>query len=218
MATRSKLIFREMRALVLQCLFPLIVNTQEEWMRFWKFFAAAGVTLFLISAAAPMLRAEKSQPLEILVYVTSAPLPVSPEGFVEGSDKVLIDSVGDLKKALDGKEFHPNKGYPGSKARYRVVQAPDKADIVLTVAARGINLAALGQRTTMSIYSGVVVADTIPTVGVTPWVSAILSVGTYKKEILTYSTNRSRFSAGAWRADTNLIALMAAGWVMVNQD
>ena len=122
-----------------------------------------------------------------------------------------------MKKALDGKDFHPNKGFPGSQAHYVVVTDPAKADIVLTVAARGVSFASLGLRTTMEFYRGVVVADTVPTVGVTRWVSIVLSVGSYLKEFLTWSTNRSAFSAGAWTADAKLLALLSVSWVMANE-
>jgi hypothetical protein len=166
--------------------------------------------------ACDALQAETPK-FDVAVHVNSVSQPVSPEGFVEGSDKWVLDSVADLKKALDGKDFHPNKGYPGSQAHYVVVTDPAKADIVLTVAARGVSLASLGQRTTMEFYRGVVVADTVPTVGVTRWVSIILSVGTYRKEFLTWSTNRSQFSAGAWTADAKLLALLSVSWVMANE-
>ncbi len=165
----------------------------------------------------PILQAEKTQPLIISVYITTAAPVVSPEGFVEESDKVLVDSARDLRKSLDGKDFHPKKGYPGSKSHYRVVSDPKDADIILTVAARGQNSTSLGQRTTMKIYDGVVVADTVPKVGVTRWLSVILSAGTYKKELVSWWVNQSQFSVGAWSKDAGLIAILSASWVMANE-
>lgn len=153
----------------------------------------------------------------VTVHVNTAPPKVSPEGFVEESDKVLRDSLADMVKAMDGADFHPRKGFPGSKAMYQVVSDPLLADIVLTIAARGVSAESLGQRTTMQFYSGVALADTVPTVGVTRWVSMVLSVGTYRKEVVAWSTNRSRFSAGAWTDDAKALALSAAGWVMANE-
>jgi hypothetical protein len=170
----------------------------------------------ILLVAAPAM-SEKVQPLAISVYVESTPPAMSPEGFVEGSDKVLVDSARDLRKALDGKSFHPKKGYPGSPAVYHVSESTRGADLTLTIAARGQNAESLGQRTTMKIYSGVVVADTVPKVGVTRWVSMIISVGTYKKEVLAWSTNQSAFSMGAWTEDAKYLALSAAAWVMANE-
>jgi len=180
-----------------------------------KFLCVAAVAGLL--AAGSALNAEKIQPLHLNVYVTSAVLATSAEGFVDGSDKVLVDSVRDLKSALDGKEFHAKKGYPGSLAMYHVVSKPEQADVTLIIAARGINTAQLGARTTAAIYGGVLVANTVPMVGVTRWVSMIISVGTYKKEIIAWSTNRSNLSAGAWGKDAKLLALNAAAWVMANE-
>src|SRR5215510_10473413 len=108
--------------------------------------------------------AEKQKFL-VTVLVDAAPPPVSADGFVDGSDAWLKDSVADLKKAVDRKEFTPNKSCPGSRAKYIVVDDPREADIALTVAARGTSYASLGQRTTLQIYNGVVLADTVPTVG-----------------------------------------------------
>lgn len=161
--------------------------------------------------------AQKKDLLQIFVYVDAAPQAVSADGFVDSSDKWLQDSVADLKKALNNKNFHPNKGFPGSPAHYTVINDPAKADVVLTVAARGTSAESLGQRTTMQFYRGVVMADTVPTVGVTRWVSVVLSVGNYRREIVTWYTNQSRFSAGAWTKDAKRHALEVAGWVMANE-
>jgi len=174
------------------------------------------LAILTILTVAPS-RAEKPQPLVISVYVTTAAPNVSPEGFVEGSDKVLVDSARDVKKALDGKEFHPNKGYPGSRALYRVVASEKQADVTLIVASRGEGLESMGQRTTMHIYNGVAVADTAPVKGVVRWVSMIISVGTYKKEVMAAWVNQSPLSAGAWGEDAKSLALQAAAWVMANE-
>ncbi len=180
-----------------------------------KSFLVALTVILVLSAT--VLRAEKQQPLLISVYITTAAPTVSPEGFVEGSDKVLADSARDIRKALDGKEFHPKKGYPGSRAMYRFVDSQEKADVTLIVASRGQGMESLGQRTTMHIYSGVVVADTAPVKGVIRWVSMIISVGTYKKEVLASWVNQSSLSAGAWGQDAKLLAVQAASWVAANE-
>ena len=160
--------------------------------------------------------AEKKK-MSVSVYVSAAQPKTSPEGFVDGSNAWLVDSVADLKKSLSGKEFTPNKTCPGSRTQFVLVNNPDDADIALTVAARGTNSAAMGQRTTMEVYNGVVLANTVPTYGITRWVSLVLSVGQYSKEFMAWSTNHSVFSAGAWRQDTGLLAKMSACWVMNNE-
>jgi hypothetical protein len=160
---------------------------------------------------------QKIQPLDVYVYVAAAPQTVSPEGFVDSSNKWIDDSVADLKKQLDGKPFHPNKGFPGSPAVYHVVDSPEHADVSAIIAARGESAATYGQRTTMQIYRGAVLADTVPTIGITRWVSMVISVGGYRKEITAWYANRSRFSAGAWTENAKRLALELAGWVMANE-
>lgn len=169
--------------------------------------------IFLCGSA----HAETKAPFVVNVYVDFAPLPVSPEGFVEASDKWLRDSVKDIQRQLDGKEFHPSKGIAASKSRYVVVKDREMADVVLTVAARGTSVESLGQRTSMVFFAGVVLADTVPSITVTRWVSMVFSVGTYKKEFLAWHTQKSVLSAGAWSQDARVLAQQAASWVTVNE-
>jgi hypothetical protein len=175
--------------------------------------------IFLLVLAMCACGAWRTSPDKFVLnfYVTVVPQVVSPEGFVEGSNKELVDSVKDLQKALDGKDLRPEKGWPGSHTHFTAVTDATKGDIVLTVAARGVSSESLGQRTTMQFYGGVALADTMPTVGVTRWVSMVLSVGTYRKEFVSWSTNRSRYSAGAWTDDAYALAKLAAAWVMANE-
>src|SRR5947207_14297751 len=98
-----------------------------------KTFCIVFAVLFILGLA-DVLQAERKVPFVVNVLLNAMPLPVSPEGFVDSSDKWLQDSVSDLKKALDGKYFHPNKGFPGSVSRYQVVTDPAQADITITVA------------------------------------------------------------------------------------
>jgi hypothetical protein len=70
----------------------------------------------------------------------------------------------------------------------------------------------------MEFYRGVILADTTPLIGVTRWVSAVLSVGDYRKEVVAWSMNRSALSAGAWTQDAKFLSLAAAGWVMANEE
>lgn len=174
------------------------------------------LTMFL--SLSNFSHAAEKKKLTVSVHINTASQSRSAEGFVDSSDVWLRDSAKDMKKAMDGKEFRPNKACPGTRSRYSVTPDPTGADITLTVAARGTSAAELGQRTSIQLYNGVLLADTVPTVGVTRWVSVVLSVGTYRREFLAWHTNRSKLSAGAWSADAKLLAGMAACWVMVNED
>ena|ERR1051326_288488 len=183
-----------------------------------KTASVAALTVCVALCFAMTVSAETKTPFTVTVFVDSRPLPVSPEGFVDGPDKWLQDSKHDLANSLNGRSFHPKKGFPGSTTRYVVVDDPAKADVSLIIATRGTNVVSLGQRTTMEFYRGVVLADTVPSVGVTRWVSMVLSVGTYKKEFVAWSTNQTRWSMGAWSQDARLLALEAVTWVMANEE
>jgi len=188
--------------------------TQEGRLRKGIHWWAVPVLLLAVTGSA---LAVVKQKFLVSVYIKAAAQEVSSDGFVDGSNVWIRDSVSDLKKAMDGKEFTPNKTCPGTRARYKVVDNYADADLVLTVAARGTSATDLGQRTTMKFYNGVLLADTVPTVGVTRWVSVILSVANYQKELLAWHTNKSNWSAGAWTADAKLLGRIAACWVMVNE-
>ena len=179
-------------------------------------FTFAIVALAIAGHAAPQAQAQAK--LLISVFVGVAPQNVSPEGFVDGVDvKGLDDSANDIRKTFDNKDWHPKDGYPGSNEHYVLASDSAKSDVVVTIAARGTSAQALGSRTTMQIYRGVIIADSVPTVGVTRWVSIVLSVGTYRKEFVAWSTNTSRFSAGAWGSDADLLGKAVVGWVLQNE-
>lgn len=166
---------------------------------------------------APISAQVAAPPLELTFHARLIEPEVSPEGFVEGSDKTMADSVRDLVRIMDGAEFRPNKGYPGSRAKYRHVTDLSQADIVLTIVARGINSESFGSRTEARFYRGVVLSETTPIVGNTRWVSMILSVDTYQKEIVGGWTNTSIYSLGAWSEAAKILATNAAAWVMANE-
>ena len=166
-------------------------------------------------ATAGVAQPQAQAKVTLSVFVDVFHPPVSPEGFVDAVDvKGLNDSVVDLTNAFDNKDWNPKTGWPGSPERTLLAADPAQADLLLTVAARGTSTQELGSRTTMAVYRGVVTADTVPTVGVTRWVSIVLSVGTYRKEFLTWTTNKSAFSLGSWTADANLLAQYVLGWTM----
>jgi len=165
------------------------------------------------------------QDLTVKLYTAVLPVPVSPEGFVDNTNQFVLDSLKDLQKALS-KEYIMKSYWakPDSfartttKLRFVLVAEPTKADMVLTVAARGTSVASFGTRTTMDFYRGVVLADTVPTAAITRWVSLVMEVGSYRREFVTSSTNGSGWSLGAWKADAGLLAQMVAGWVILNED
>ena len=140
------------------------------------------------------------------------------EGFVDSTDKWLQDSVKDIRSSLNNRSFHPNKGFKGSEALYTVVDDPSKADLTLTVVARGTNAAQFGSRSTLTVYRGIAFVDTVPNIGMTRWVSAEITVGTYRKEIVAWATNRPVFSAGSWTLDAKNLGLLTADWVMQNEE
>lgn len=179
---------------------------------------------FLVVAffvALPAAAAEKAPPQNINVRIVAAPSEPSPEGFIEETGVWRLDSAKDFQKNIHKKCWHPKdkvkKATPeiGSVC-FKAVEGGE--DVTVTVAARGENAQTLGQRTTMSSYFGVVVADSVPTVGVTRWVSIILTVGTYKKEFVAWHTNQLRWSLGAWGQDAKLLAQLVMDWCLLNQE
>ncbi len=168
-------------------------------------------------AATVNASAKDDPPFVVYFHARAEPPTVSPEGFVETSNKELQDSATDVLKALDGNLFHPNKRYPGSVTRFVHVADPAQADLILTVAARGVDAQSYGARTETSIYRNVVRSNTTPIVGMTRWISVVMTVGTYEKEFSAFSTNRSAYSAGSWNQNARTVALSAAEWVMANE-
>jgi hypothetical protein len=186
-------------------------------------------TIFAMATVASIAIQKPPMDLRVSAYVTVLPLPVSPEGFVDGNNQFVLDSLKDLKSALS-KEYYdvkPKGRFPvigpamvpdkSRKVRFVLVNEPAEADISLTVVARGDSMSSFGQRTTMRVYSGVAIADTEPTAAITRWVSMLLEVGTYRKEFVTWSTNGSVWSLGAWKADASLLAKNVADWLIANE-
>lgn len=140
------------------------------------------------------------------------------EGFVDAIDyKGLNESAADVRKLFDNKDWHPNKGFPGSNEHYVLSADPSKADIVMTIAARGVGSQAYGSRTTLSVYNGVAFANTVPNVANVRWVSAVLTVGDYRKEFTAWRSNTSAFSLGSWGDDAKYLAEGVVSWVLQNE-
>jgi len=156
------------------------------------------------------------QELHVKVYLDTLPPTVSPEGFIDADNKWSRDSVKDLRRMLHKKWFHPKRGWPGSHTHFTVVASPTEADLTLTVVTRGINMESFGQRTSIAFYRNVVLFDTVPMIGVTRWISIVLSVGTYRKEFVAWASNQSRWSLGSWTRASRAMAFASASWVMAN--
>jgi hypothetical protein len=174
------------------------------------------LSLFTIS----VWPAEKNKPQGITVRVVAAPPQTSEEGFIEETNIWRLDSAKDFTKAINKKCWHPKdktkKANPDlATVCFSTVDSGE--DVTIVIAGRGENAQSLGQRTTMRYYKGVAIADTVPTVGVTRWVSVILTIGTYKKEFVAWSTNTARWSLGAWSQDANLLAQNVMDWCLLNQ-
>ena len=166
----------------------------------------------MIAYVIPLSAAKK---VTIGVYVEPAPLWSSQEGFVDGSDVWLKDSVRDIQSAI-ARTWSPTKGCPGSAEKVEAVKDPKAADFTLTVAQRGSSIADFGLRTKLPFYEGVSLA-TIPSRNVARWISVILSAGSYRKELIAWSNGGAVLSGGSWKADAYEIAKDAVCWAMANE-
>ncbi|HKW97342.1 MAG TPA: hypothetical protein VJN43_06380 [Bryobacteraceae bacterium] len=139
------------------------------------------------------------------VYV-SAPLK---EGFVD-TDKEIEDSVNDIRSHLSRmKEF-------------RIVESPSQADLVLTVVMRGIGSESYGQRINYSEYGGPYYKNAqltnTPMVAQTLWVSAVIEIGTYRKEFVGTALNVPGVRWGRWNECANHLAKDLRSWAVANRE
>lgn len=127
-------------------------------------------------------------------------------GFID-TDQEIQDSVKDLKNRV-----RRLKGV-------RLLDAREGADVVLTVAARGVGSREYGQRLNYTeLYGGNVEIKNQPMVADTYWVTAILRAGDYRKELSGAYTNDVGFSAGAWGDCANQISKALGVWIHANRD
>ena len=119
-----------------------------------------------------LLAAASATPQSALVSVyVSAPIR---DGFVD-TDKETQDSIKDFRGKLSGmKEF-------------RIVETREAADLVITIVTRGVGSETYGQRLNYSEYSGRYYKNAqltnTPIVAQTLWVSAVMEIGGYRKEL-----------------------------------
>jgi len=136
---------------------------------------------------------------QILVFVT-APMR---DGFVDTS-KEIQDTVKDLRDRVKDDKLTG------------LVDAPGQADIILTVVARGTGSQAYGSRIDITHYYGGTQLQSLPVVANTRWISTVMEVGTFKKELSAAYTNSSAFSMGAWTEDSKSIMRDLHAWIVAN--
>ena len=127
------------------------------------------------------------------------------DGFVDTS-KDIQDSLGDVRKRLlNMKEL-------------AITPTRDTADVVLTVVSRGVGSHVYGQRLNIADYYGNTSLTHTAMVSNTYWVSAVMDVGQYRKEVLGTYVQDVKFSAGAWGDCAKDIAQEVRSWVLANSE
>jgi len=94
----------------------------------------------------------------------------------------------------------------------RVVDRKESADIVLTIVKRGVGSETFGQRLTYSEPFGAAELSLTPIETTTIWVSTVMEVGNYRKEIV--GTDSGIYAA--WGACAKQIAKDLEAWVKAN--
>lgn len=137
------------------------------------------------------------------------------DGFFDTS-KDIQDSIKDVREQLA-------KLAKKGNVRFALADERSRAQIVLTVVERGMGVDAYGSRMSVkSDYRGAELENT-SMVAATYWVSAVLQVGTYKKEFTGKSIDSNpmavRFRVvtfGAWGRCAEQIANNVTSWVATN--
>lgn len=153
------------------------------------------VVVLLLAGAA----AGAPQPDRVLVYV-SAPIR---DGFIDTNQEIQ-NSVKDLRGKLSGMK------------QLQLVDVPEGADIVVTVVARGVGSETYGERLSYAEYYNKAVLTTVPIWDNTFWVTAVMEVGTYKREFTGDVTHEYKYSGGAWGNCAKQIAKDLKSWVVAN--
>jgi hypothetical protein len=122
------------------------------------------------------------------------------------TSKDIQDSIKDISNRLrDAREIE-------------IVSSTEKADVILTVVARGIGPKAFRERTSVygSYFLNTVESAAVPILENTYWVSTVMEVGSYKKEFSVGYPNTVRTPIGAWTRDANDIADDLIVWIAAN--
>ena len=149
--------------------------------------------------AAPIVESSSVQADRFTVYL-SAPMR---GGFVD-TTKDVQDSIKDIRGQLNGVK------------QIQIVDAKEKADIVLTVIGRGAGSEKYGQRLTYSEYFNTAELSSTPIVKATLWVSTVMQVGDYKKEFIGTDTAIPEVTMALWTKCAKQIAKNLEAWVMAN--
>jgi len=157
--------------------------------------------LIIVCLALLSLCGSASAQDKIRVYL-SAP---TRDGFVDTS-KDIQDSVKDVRKHLSN-----------AKALI-LVPSPDAADIILTIVQRGVGSSIYGDRLRLTEYYGDTEITQTPMVSNTYWVSAVMTIGGYRKELVGTYVNQLSASLGSWGECAKDIANDLKQWVSVNAD
>jgi hypothetical protein len=157
------------------------------------------VTTLLLSLALSLAPAPQAE--RFTVYL-SAPMR---DGFADTS-KDIQDSIKDISGRIDNMK------------ELQTVDRREIADIVLTVVTRGVGSQAFGERLTYSQYYRGADVTTTQMIANTWWVSTMMEVGTYKKELTGAYTNQSSTSMGAWTECAKQIANNLKSWAVANSE
>lgn len=140
--------------------------------------------------------------------VTVAVQPATRDGFVDVDAKVF-DSISDLTKDLETPEA---QGY------LRVVQDPERADLVLWVLARGVGSESRGMALSAVEAYGRVQVTATEIRRRTFWVETVLEAGRYRKQITGTSGPNGGSLWGPWTECAKDIHRELKSWIFANRE
>ena len=142
---------------------------------------------------------QTAQPDRFTVYL-SAPMR---NGFADTS-KAIEDSIKDIEGRINAMK------------EMQVVDRREKADIVLTVIARGVGPEPFRERLNLKQYYRDTVLTTSPIAADTWWVASVIEVDKYRREFIGAYTNPSSVSMGTWGFCAQQIASNLRSWALAN--
>jgi S1-C subfamily serine protease len=151
----------------------------------------SGIHLCLIAVLVMPLAASAQSPGERFNVFVSAPMR---DGFLD-TNKDVQESIKDIASQLR------------SMNELQIVDSAEKAQVVLTIAGRGVGPKSYANTTLGSL------TDLGPD---TFWLAAIIQSGDYTREISASSLNLARPSTGAWTSCAEQIADNLRIWILTN--
>jgi hypothetical protein len=145
------------------------------------------------------LAVTQPEDFRITVFV-SAPVR---DGFVDTS-KGIQDSVKDVRVLLS------------KKREFRVVDDREAADIAVIITARGVGSESYGARVRYSQFYNNAIIETRPIIAETAWVSAMLEVGEFRKELIGTRNAGGLYVIGAFSDCAGQIVGDLRTWVTAN--